>query len=141
RHGPCKTEPAKEVRMALIRHRGRGEEPVLAREVDPFQMARELMRWDPFAGMLAPVWGVGRAVGFTPEFDVKETNDAYVFKADLPGVKESDLDISITGNRLTISGKREAEETKEGENYFTYERTFGSFTRAFTLPAGVDTER
>ncbi|MFN7135345.1 MAG: Hsp20/alpha crystallin family protein, partial [Myxococcales bacterium] len=77
---------------------------------------------------------------FVPRFEVKETKDGYVFKADLPGVDEKDVDVSLTGNRLTISGRREAEERKEGETYFAYERSFGSFSRTFTLPEGVDTE-
>ena len=48
-----------------------------------------------------------------PRFEVKETKDSYVFKADLPGVEEKDLDIALTGNRLSISGRRQCEERKE----------------------------
>src|SRR5260221_433444 len=46
-----------------------------------------------------------RALGFAPPFDVKETPDAFVFRAGLPGVGEADLEVTLTGNRLTISGK------------------------------------
>src|SRR5262245_43358340 len=60
-------------------------------------------------------------------------------KADVPGVKESDLDVTLTGNRLTISGKREAERKEQTETYYAYERSYGDFTRAFTLPDGIDT--
>jgi HSP20 family protein len=81
-----------------------------------------------------------RIPGFVPHFDVKESEAGYVFKADLPGVKEQDLDISLTGNRLTVSGKRDAEERHESETYFAFERTYGSFTRSFTLPEGADAE-
>jgi HSP20 family protein len=77
---------------------------------------------------------------FSPGFEVKETKDAFVFKADLPGVDEKDLDIALTGNRLVVSGRREAEERKEDENYFMYERSYGTFSRAFTLPEGIDAE-
>lgn len=108
---------------------------------DPWRMMRELFRWDPFAEMALPSYGTERpAVAFTPQFDVKETKDAYVFKADLPGIKESDLDISLTGNRLVVGGRRESEEREEGETYFAYERSYGSFQRAFTLPEGTDPE-
>ena len=48
---------------------------------------------------------------------MKETKDAYVFKADLPGIDEKDLDISLTGNRLTVSGEREAQERNDGERF------------------------
>ena len=63
-----------------------------------------------------------------------------MFTADLPGVKEKDLDLSLTGNRLTVSGKREEEKKEEDERWFTYERSYGAFSRSFTLPDGVDTE-
>jgi HSP20 family protein len=71
---------------------------------------------------------------------VKETNEAFVFKADVPGLKEDDLEISLTGNRLTVSGKRDEERRDENERFFAYERSYGTFTRTFTLPDGVDTE-
>lgn len=106
-----------------------------SRVFDPFEVMRDLIRWDPLAE-------VGPAVGraFMPSFDVKETQDAYVFSADLPGVKESDLELSLTGSRLTISGKREEEKRDQDERWFAYERSYGSFSRSFTLPEGVDAE-
>jgi HSP20 family protein len=76
---------------------------------------------------------------FAPAFEVKETKDAFVFKADLPGVKESDLEVSVVGNRLTLAGKREAEKEEKEETYYTFERTYGSFSRTFTLPSQLDT--
>jgi HSP20 family protein len=108
-----------------------------SRYVDPFEMMNELMHWDPFREL-----GVvgARGVAFVPSFEVKETKDGYVFKADLPGIKEKDLDISLTGSRLTVSGRREEEQRQEEERYFTYERSYGSFSRSFTLPEGVDAE-
>jgi len=104
---------------------------------DPFEAMRNLLRWDPFAE-IEGLTATGGA--FVPTFDVKETKDAYVFKADLPGVKEEDVDLSLTGNRLTISGKREEEEKVEGDRYYAYERSYGSFSRSFTIPEGVDTD-
>jgi HSP20 family protein len=101
---------------------------------DPFSMARELLSWDPFFG--------GRpATAFAPAFEVKETADAFVLKADLPGVIEGDLDIGVHNNVLTVSGSRSAEERKEGESYALYERQFGSFTRSFSLPDIADGEK
>jgi len=96
--------------------------------------------WDPFEQLeraFTPLAGRG---AFTPTFDVRETADAYVFKADLPGMKEDDLDINLTGNRLTISGLRQEEERHEGETYYTVERSYGSFSRTFTIPEGCDLE-
>ncbi len=112
----------------------------IAREAwEPFRMLRELMRWDPFAEMTPTL--AGESGTFVPAFDIKETKDAFLFKADLPGIKESDVDVKLTQNRLTVSGKREAEKTDKGDTYYSYERSYGSFTRAFTLPDGVDAEK
>ena len=106
----------------------------VARYRDPFSMARELLSWDPFFG--------GRQVtAFAPAFEVKETADAFVLKADLPGVAESDVDIAVHNNVLSVSGSRQAEERKEGESYALYERQFGSFSRSFSLPDMADGER
>lgn len=110
-------------------------------EWDPVQLMENLLRLDPF-GELNPTRRAGAGDStFTPRFDVKETKDEFVFKADLPGVKEEDIEISVTGNRLSISGKRSAEEQKQGENYYMVERAYGSFSRSFTLPESADTDR
>lgn len=109
------------------------------RERDPFSQMQELMNWDPFEAMTQLLGGSRGAVpSFVPAFEVKETRDAFIFKADLPGVQEKDLDIALTGDRLVVSGKRESEQREENERYFAFERSFGAFSRAFTLPEGVD---
>ena len=95
------------------------------------------MRWDPFRQM-ASVPGEEQPARFTPDFEVKETKDGFVFKADVPGIKETDLEITLTGNRLTISGKREAEKAGNTDIYYARECSYGGFTRAFTLPEGTD---
>jgi HSP20 family protein len=101
---------------------------------DPFQVARDLLSWDPFFG--------GRQVSaFVPAFEVKETNEAFVLKGDVPGVREADIDIAVHNNVLTISGTRQAEERKEGDSFALYERQYGSFSRSFALPDTADGER
>jgi HSP20 family protein len=99
---------------------------------DPFGLARELFGWDPF---------VTRPSAFSPSFEVKETTDAYVVRADLPGVSDANLDIAVHNGVLTVSGSRAAEERKEDETFALYERQFGSFTRSFSLPDTADGER
>jgi HSP20 family protein len=98
------------------------------------------MRWDPFRE-ITPVSTMDRFAEFDAAFEVKETKEGYLFKADVPGIKENDLTINLTGNRLTVSGKREEEKKQEHETYFSYERSYGSFARTFTLPEGVDAEK
>jgi HSP20 family protein len=101
---------------------------------DPFQLARELMSWDPLFG--------GRQVSaFVPAFEVKETTEAFVLKGDLPGVAEADVDIAVHSNVLTVSGTRTAEPRKEGEAFALYERQYGSFSRSFSLPDTADGDR
>lgn len=121
----------------LIRRGAPGPMGPSTRALDPFEMMRDLIRWDPFAEL-----GVAgsRELGFVPSFEVKETKDEYVFKADLPGIREEDLDITLTANRLTVSGKREEEKREEEDRYYAYERSYGSFSRSFTLPEGIDVE-
>lgn len=75
---------------------------------------------------------------WVPAFDVSETDEHIVVKADLPGIDPKELDISITGNVLTVKGEKKQEREEKGESYHRIERTFGSFTRSFTLPADVD---
>jgi HSP20 family protein len=121
----------------LIRRNERPEE-MTPSAWEPLRLMRHLFSWDPFAEMFPT--GRWEVTAFAPRFEVKETKDAYVFKADLPGVEEKDLDITLTGNRITVSGTREAEERKESETYYAFERSYGSFSRAFTLPEGADVE-
>jgi HSP20 family protein len=97
-----------------------------------------MFRWDPFQEM-RPLWS-GELPAYAPAFDIKETKDSFVFKADVAGVKESDLEVNSTGNRLTINGKRESEKEEKGDTYYACERSYGSFTRSFTLPDQADLE-
>ena len=102
---------------------------------DPFRVMDALLRLDPPRSELGLFFDGG--AGFAPVFDVKEAKDGYVIKADLPGLKDEDLAISMTGNQLTISGKRE-EQREEGVRYYVLERGRGSFTRTFVLPDSVN---
>ncbi len=108
-------------------------------EWDPLRSMRDLLRWDPFREM-APMFPTLERASFNPSFDVTETKDAYMFKADVPGVKKEEIEITTTGNRLQISGKRESEHETKSDTIYTYERQHGSFARAFTLPDGADIE-
>jgi HSP20 family protein len=111
----------------------------IARDWDPFRTMRELLRWDPFGEMTAAVPAF--EARFAPDFDVKETKESFVFTADIPGVAEKDLQVELSGNRLSVSGKRESEKTEQGDTYYTTERSYGSFLRSFTLPEGVDADK
>ena len=97
-------------------------------------LARELFGWENlFAGRPASA--------FVPTFEVKETDEAFVIKADLPGVDEKDLDVNLHNGVLTVAGHRDTEARKDGETYTLYERQYGSFTRSFALPDVADGDR
>lgn len=105
----------------------------------PLRWMRDLMKWDPFSAM-APM-AMPMQPGVIAAFDVKETPAALIFKADLPGFSEKDLDITAVGNRLTISGTRTDEREEKGDTFYVAERRHGRFTRSFTLPQGVDVDK
>lgn len=115
--------------------------PELSFQLDPLQTMREMLRWDPFSELYRgmPLERGGQI--FNPLFDVRETNDAFVLQADVPGVHEKDLDISLTSNRLTVTGRREHEEATKGETHDRRERSWGSFSRSFTLPTEIDANK
>jgi HSP20 family protein len=115
--------------------------PTTATEVlAPLRMMRRLLGWDPFQQMTPFLPAEEPGLTFSPAFEVKETKDAYEFHADIPGVSEDDVEITVTGNRLTISGSRQAETEDRTDRYFATERLYGSFVRTFTLPDGVDSD-
>ena len=113
-------------------------------EWNPWRAMRELMQWDPFREMtpftgFAPSRELAKLPAeWYPSFDVTENKDAYLFKADVPGVKKGDVEITANGNRLTITGKRDTSQETKTDLVYTYERQYGTFVRAFTLPDGAD---
>ena len=118
--------------MATLIHRNQSDRAIAR---DPFSFARELLSWDPFS------YGGRAAQTFTPSFEVKETSDKLVVRADLPGIDEKDVDVSVHNGVLSISGARTAEERKEGESFYVYERQYGSFSRSFALPEKADPDK
>jgi HSP20 family protein len=75
-----------------------------------------------------------------PFVDVSETEDKLILRVDLPGVEAKDLDISISGNRLTLKGIRKEKTVKDTGRYHTVERRIGSFSRTLNLPCKVKTD-
>ena len=73
-----------------------------------------------------------------PAMDLVETEDHFVLRADLPGLTEADVDLSLEDNVLTLSGERKSEHEEHGEGFYRVERATGSFSRSLTLPEGVD---
>ena len=75
-----------------------------------------------------------------PAVDVSETDNEFVVRAELPGMSHEDIDINVQDNILTLKGEKKQEKREEGENFHRLERSYGSFSRSFTLPTGVKPE-
>lgn len=114
-----------------------------------------ITRWDPFRNLSTLQDQVNRLFDgsfptradesalttWAPAVDVYETENELVIKADLPEINEKDLDVRVENNMLTIHGERKFEEKVKEENYLRVERTYGSFSRSFSLPNTVDPEK
>jgi HSP20 family protein len=118
-----------------------------------------ITRWDPFADLasvdpfnqffnqsLSP-FGLVRnreqsltSPSFLPPVDVYEDEHTITVQAELPGIDEKDIDVRVENSVLTISGERRLENEEKRENYHRRERSYGRFTRSFTLPSTVDPE-
>lgn len=122
-------------------------------------MTTGLIRWNPeadvlrgrvdrlFNQMLQDLWGTTLPAEevstrrWAPAVDIKETEDALVLRAELPGLTKEDVKITLENQVLTLSGERKFEKEAKGESYHRIERSYGAFTRAFTLPTHVKTEK
>jgi HSP20 family protein len=109
---------------------------------DPFRNFGERMRrffgegFDPFGRFGEENWSLA---AWAPACDIFETDNEIVVKAELPEVKKEDVKVSVENNILTIHGERKFSEETKRENYHRLERSYGEFTRSFTLPSFVDT--
>ena len=83
-------------------------------------------------------WFSGRV--FSPAVDVTETENEVLVKAELPGMDQKDIEVSLVGDVLTIKGEKKEEKEEKGENVHRIERSYGSFSRSFSLPCEVKSE-
>jgi HSP20 family protein len=108
------------------------------REMASFRDAMERMFEERFMRPAAPLgfWGEG-----TMAVDMYETDDAVVVKTPIPGVKAEEINVSVTGDTLTIKAEIKEEQDIKGENYLRRERRYGSCCRSVTLPGGLETDK
>jgi HSP20 family protein len=110
-----------------------------AAEADPFRALQRRMDrlFDDFAGDYTWPSVNGRG-SLTPSIDVSETDKDMTIEAELPGVDEKDIDITLTDNLLTIKGEKKQETEEKKKDYHLTERSYGSFSRSMTLPFDAD---
>lgn len=92
---------------------------------------------EPFGMAPASNW-MDLGEGFSPRMDISESDDEIRVKADLPGMDENDIHLSLEGNYLVISGEKKSEVEDKDRTYHRVERRYGSFSRSIELPAEVD---
>ena len=82
-----------------------------------------------------------REGAWAPDADIAETESEIVVEAEVPGIDQENLKVSVQNNVLTFSGEKKQAKEEKGKNYHRVERTYGSFHRSFPLPADVDTSK
>jgi HSP20 family protein len=117
---------------------------------------RGVARWSPFedfgwwfpslsrasdGDLLEDFWGRRAAGAVSPATDITEDDGHYVVSAELPGVKRSDISVEVSDGVLTIRGEKKSEREEKSEKRRYVERSFGSFSRAFTLPSDADDKK
>lgn len=145
--------PAQTPAQAQAQAQGR-QVPVARRMGDPFVDLRNqidrvfdtfLSGFGPVSSVLSPFMGMGRSLlgqpEMSPQVDVSETDDAVVITADLPGLEEKDVDITLANGVLTLKGEKKGEREEKEPNYYLMERSYGSFSRSFRLPETVDQDK
>jgi HSP20 family protein len=93
------------------------------------------------SGRWLPRFRPGEIGEISPSIDMFTEGDDVVVKAELPGMKKEDINVSLTDNTITVSGEKKQEEKVEKKDYFRYERSYGSFSRSFSLPAEVQIDK
>lgn len=78
---------------------------------------------------------------FSPTSEASKSVEKYEINMELPGVSESDIDVALDGNMLTISGEKKSRHEEKGETFFFSERTYGAFQRSFRVPDDVDASK
>ena len=78
---------------------------------------------------------------WAPAIDMMDRKEKIVLRADLPGLEQKDVEVSVENNTLTVRGERKAEKETKDEDYYACERRTGAFFRSVTLPPGVDAEK
>lgn len=131
----------------LITRSGKKSVPIKSAQGDPFgslhqeidrvfeNFSRGFFDLSPFSsGLLDPQSGAG----FDPKIDIKENEKEIEVTAELPGMEEKDVQLTLTDHELVLSGEKKSEKEEKGKEWYRMERSYGSFHRTIPLPANVD---
>lgn len=96
---------------------------------------------DFFESSLLPVRREGDGVHYLPAVDLRETDDALILEAELPGLTQKEISVQVVGDVLTIRGERKREAEQKSKNYLRREMSYGIFERQIPLPAEIDPDK
>ena len=130
-------------------------EPVTVKKSAPSPAGRTLEPWRSFQSEMDRIFDrFPKGFGFpylefvtsddefaTPAVDMTEDDKSYTVTAELPGMNEKDIDVTVSGGALVIKGEKKEEKEEKSKNYYLSERSYGSFQRSFSLPGGVDQDK
>lgn len=123
----------------------RSESPIRQAEEHPlFALHREMNQmFDEFFRSfdLSPFGGRKNFGAFSPSVDVQEDEKEVIVKAELPGLDEKDVEVTLADDALTIRGEKKGEKEEKGKDYWHRETSYGSFRRVVPLPEGINTEK
>lgn len=122
---------------------------------DPWQSFRQEMnrlmnqfdmgfRWPSLGRVfdVSPISAGGASFEFNaPLVDVAEDDKSYTLTAELPGLEQKDIEVTLSNHRLTLKGEKRQEKEEKDKSYYLSERCYGSFERSFTLPDEIDAEK
>jgi HSP20 family protein len=134
----------KKVRRYRVMAAEKGKKEVAVASRQPFRDVEQMRKnfEDVFGRSLFPsAWGAFPAMEATmwaPAINVEEKPDKFVVKAEIPGVQDKDINISIAGDTLTIEGEKQTETESKKKGYYYNEISYGSFSRSLTIPSTVD---
>jgi HSP20 family protein len=114
------------------------------REKDPFTLLRKEMNkvFEDFSqGFKLEPFGQRLVAGFQPKVNISESDKKITISAELPGMDDKDIDVSLSRNELTIKGEKKEEKEVKKENYYHMERSYGSFHRTLSLPCEVEDDK
>jgi len=128
-----------------------GENRRLGRAQNTGGITMTLVRWEPFGeinalrkemndffGGLEPARSRAASLPMRMALDVAETDEEIIVKAELPGLVDKDIDVTVEGDILTIQAEKQAEANEEGKRYHLVERSYGKIGRSFRLPTDVE---
>ena len=123
----------------LIPWNGGNTAPAMREDSPPLvRFQRELNHlFDDFFGGSLSGWANG-GMDVNPRVDISETENEVVVSAELPGMDEKDIDVTLAAGTLLIKGVKKSEQEDKGKNYYRMERSYGSFQRSIPLPVEVD---